>query len=133
MHLQTCSSASQETITVEKHYPERKGMKRHKADDPQFMMVLLTILCLGDDATVIRIQKKPYRITESGSSPRLAIYGRMLSHEAGKWQLQLPVSHAFMRANNQYTCNHSIPMQSFCFSLSEQCSINYTIYLTTVL
>lgn len=53
---------------------------------------------------------------ESGSFPRLAIYGRTLSHDGGKWQPQLPVSHTFTRVNNQYTFNHSVPIAILCFT-----------------
>ena len=43
---------------------------------------------------------------------------------------QLPVSHMSTRVNNQYTYNHPVPTQSFCFSLSAQHSINYMSFST---
>ena len=43
---------------------------------------------------------------------------------------QLPVSPAITRVNHLYTDNNSVPRQPFCFSLSEQYSINYMRYST---
>ena len=38
-----------------------------------------------------------------------------------------------IRVNNQYTYNHSVPRQPFCFSLSVQYSIHYMSYSTLIL
>ena len=59
--------------------------------------------------------------------PELAIYGMILSHDAGPWP---PVSHPTMRINSQYTYNHSVPTQPFWFSISVQYSINYMRHST---
>ena len=38
---------------------------------------------------------------------------------------QVSVSHTIMRVNNQYSHNHFVPSQPFCFSLSVLYPINY--------
>ena len=49
--------------------------------------------------------------------------GMILSHDAGQWQLHLPLSHTIMRVNNQYTHNHSVPVQLQYPSFHLQCSV----------
>ena len=65
-------------------------------------------------------------IFEFWSLPGLAMGGVILPRDAGqRQQTQLPVSHATMKINNQYTYNRSVLIQPVCFSLSIQHSINY--------
>lgn len=45
-------------------------------------------------------------------------------------ELQLPVSHMMEGVNNQYTYNHSVPVQPSYFSLLVQYSVNFTTYST---
>lgn len=56
------------------------------------------------------------------------LYDTLMILGSSSSELQLPVSHAVTRVNNRYTYNHSVPIQSFCFSLSEEYSINYLRY-----
>lgn len=57
--------------------------------------------------------------------------GKRLSCHAGQWQrAQLGVSHVIPRVNNWYTCSPSMPIQSFCISLSARGSINYMRHST---
>ena len=63
--------------------------------------------------------------------PRLAICNTILSGDAGQLQgPQLTLGHRIMRVHDEYTYNHSVPIQLFCFSLSVQYSINYIKYST---
>lgn len=43
---------------------------------------------------------------------------------------QLPVSHMVNKINNRYTYDHSVFIQTFCFSLLVQYLINYICYST---
>ena len=52
---------------------------------------------------------------------------------------QLPVSHEIIRVNNQYTTNHSVPKQPFCFftfktvlKKKPMCDIQYFIIQWTL-